>query len=44
LLLKVYAKRTRKADVAAANVIGTLTAGVLGPSWGLAGTAEPPSP
>ena len=44
MLLKVYAKRTGKADVAAANVIGTLTAGVLAPSWGRADTAEPPSP
>jgi len=28
-LLRVYAKRTKKADTAAANVIGTLTKGVL---------------
>jgi hypothetical protein len=28
-LLRSYAKRTKKADVSAANVIGTLTVGVL---------------
>jgi hypothetical protein len=28
-LLKSYAKRTKKADTSAANVIGTLTEGVL---------------
>jgi hypothetical protein len=28
-LLKAYAKRTKKADTSAANVIGTLTTGVL---------------
>jgi len=28
-LLRVYAKRTKKADTAAANVIGTLTKGSL---------------
>jgi len=29
MLLRVYAKRTRKSDANAANVIGTLTRGVL---------------
>jgi hypothetical protein len=28
-VLKSYAKRTKKADTSAANVIGTLTEGVL---------------
>jgi hypothetical protein len=43
MLLKVYAKRTRKADAAAANVIETLTAGVLGPSWGQKTKEETPT-
>jgi hypothetical protein len=29
VLLSTYAKRTKKADTAAANVIGTLTQGIL---------------
>jgi len=33
MLLKVYAKRTQKADAKAAGVIGTLTQGVLGQDW-----------
>jgi integrase len=33
MLLKVYAKRTKKADAKAAGVIGTLTQGVLGQDW-----------
>jgi integrase len=30
VLLRAYAKRTRKADTAAADVISTLSAGILG--------------
>ena len=30
MLLRNYAKRTKKADAAAADVMGTLSAGVLG--------------
>jgi integrase len=29
-LLRTYARRTKKADTAAADVLGTLSAGVLG--------------
>jgi hypothetical protein len=34
MLLRVYAKRTRKADAAAANVIETLTTAALEPTMG----------
>ena len=34
MLLKVYAKRTKKADAKAAGVIETLTQGGLGSRWG----------
>jgi hypothetical protein len=33
MLLKVFAKRTKKADAKAAEVIGTLTQEVLGQGW-----------
>jgi len=43
MLLRVYAKRTKKSDAAAASVIGTLTAGVLWPSCGQEAGEEVPT-
>jgi integrase len=44
MLLKVYAKRTRKADIAAASVIETLTADVFGANAGASSQSVPPTP
>jgi len=44
MLLRVYAKRTRKADVAAADVIGTLTADVVGANAGASSQDVPDTP
>jgi integrase len=44
MLLRVYAKRTRKADQAAASVIETLTADVFGANGGASSQSVPPTP